>query len=212
VEILIRELTIYSLTIKNVPMATIVEDIGVLENGENVIDKRAEYYRKRLKQHAEQYGESHRQSLEVVLNLLYTGDVAQTRLARELANHGVSPSGFNILSILKNSEPGGLALHELGELLVVSRANITGVVDSLEQRRLVERVAGKEDRRVRIARITEAGMVLVESILPSHYAEIRDMCRVLSDSEKALITDLLTKLRQGIQKPNLTEGFRKKIK
>jgi MarR family 2-MHQ and catechol resistance regulon transcriptional repressor len=176
------------------------------------VDKRAEYYKNRVRQHAEQYGESHRRSLELILNLLYTGDVAQTRLARELANHGLSPSGFNVLTILRNFKLRGCPLHELGELLLVSRANITGVVDSLEQRGLVERVADKGDRRVRIARITPAGSALVKSILPSHYAEIRDMCSTLADSEKALVTDLLAKLRRCIEQPNLNQCKRKKAK
>jgi MarR family 2-MHQ and catechol resistance regulon transcriptional repressor len=175
------------------------------------VDKRAEYYEERLRQHGEQYGESHRRSLEVLLNLLYTGDQAQTRLARHLASYGLSPSGFNVLSILKSSRQAECPLHELGELLLVSKANITGVVDSLEQRGLVARVTCQEDRRIRLARITEAGFDLVESILPSHYAEIRDMCSNLTDSEKALASQLLAKLRLCIQKAN-SECMRKKIK
>jgi MarR family transcriptional regulator, 2-MHQ and catechol-resistance regulon repressor len=175
------------------------------------IDKRADYYDNRLRQHGEQFGESHRSSLELLLNLLYTSDVAQTRLARQLAGYGLSPSGFNVLSILKNSKEAGCPLHELGELLLVSKANVTGVVDSLEQKGLVERVAYKGDRRIRLARITETGYALVESILPYHYAEIRDMSSTLTDSEKTLATKLLASLRQCIQKPN-SECTRKKIK
>ena len=186
--------------------------IGLADGASKTGDKRAEYYKNRIKQHAELYGKSHCHALEVVLNLLYTGDVAQTRIARQLARYGLSPSGFNILSILNNFKTTGCQLHELGELLVVSRANITGVVDSLEQRGLAERVADKEDRRVRIARITAEGAALVESILPSHYAEIQEMCATLTDSEMTLVSELLTRLRHCIQNSDSNEGQRKKIK
>jgi len=162
-------------------------------------DKREIYYRDRVRQHGQRYRQFHLPSVEVLLNLAYTYNVTATHLARAIGKHGLSLSSFNLLMILSRSGSEGCPLHEIGELLLVSRANITGLVDSLERKGLVERVADKRDRRVRVARITRTGETLLESILPGHYLELRKICSGLNNAEKASLRDLLTKLRHSVQ-------------
>jgi MarR family 2-MHQ and catechol resistance regulon transcriptional repressor len=135
----------------------------------------------------------------VLLNLVYTYDVTANHLARRLAEHGLSLSAFNLLMILNRSGNHGCPLYEIGELLLVSRANITGLMDCLERKGLVERVSDKRDRRVRVATITQKGGALLESLLPSHYSEVRLICSRLSSAEKSQLRALLTKLRRSVQ-------------
>jgi MarR family 2-MHQ and catechol resistance regulon transcriptional repressor len=146
--------------------------------------------------------EFHRPSVELLLNLIYTYDVTETCLRRFLVAHCLSLSGFNVLKILSAAEATGCQLHELGELLLMSRANVTGLVDSLEQRAFVERVPDKTDRRVRVVHITAHGEALLESMLPSYYTEVRLLLMGLNNAEKATLTDLLVKLRLSIQRPD----------
>jgi MarR family 2-MHQ and catechol resistance regulon transcriptional repressor len=166
------------------------------------VDKRGKYYEERIRQHSATIAEFHRPSVELLLNMIYTYDVTETRLTRFLVAHCLSLSGFNVLMILKAAKATGCQLHELGELLLVSRANVTGLVDSLEQKSLVERVPDKNDRRVRIAHITAQGEALLESMLPSYYTEVRGLLMGLSNAEKATLTELLAKLRHSIQRPD----------
>jgi MarR family transcriptional regulator, 2-MHQ and catechol-resistance regulon repressor len=165
------------------------------------VDKRELYYNERLR-HSASFEEFHRPSVELLLNLIYTYDVVETRISRVLAGHCLSLSGFNILMILNSMKPHGCQLHELGELLIVSRANVTGLVDSLEQKGLVERTADTNDRRVRIARITEEGSEFLKLMLPNYYNEIRGLFCGFSNAEKATLSELLVGLRNTIQKPN----------
>ena len=162
-------------------------------------DKREIYYRDRVRQHGQRYRQFHLPSVEVLLNLAYTYDVTATHLARAIGKHGLSLSSFNLLMILSRNGGEGCPLYEIGELLLVSRANVTGLVDSLERKGLVERVADKRDRRVRVARITKAGGTLLESLLPEHYLDLRKICSRLNTAEKASLGDLLTKLRNSVQ-------------
>lgn len=89
-------------------------------------------------------------------------------------------------------------MHELGELLLVSRANATGLVDCLERKGLVERSASSKDRRVRLARLTKSGHKLLESILPEHYSRVRHLLRGLNNQDKAALSNLLMKLRRNV--------------
>ena len=164
------------------------------------VDKRERYYRERVRHHGRRYRAFHRPSVELLLNLLYTYDVTASHFARRIGRHGLSISAFNALMILNQGDRKGCPLHELGELLLVSRANITGLVDSLARKGLVERAGDEGDRRVRIARITKAGEALLDSILPDHYAEVREVSGGLSNKERAALRDLLTKLRYSVQR------------
>ncbi len=97
-------------------------------------------------------------------------------------------------------------MHELGEVLLVSRANVTGLVDSLERKHLVERAVKPGDRRVRFVRITKAGQHLLEQLLPVHYASVRELLKELKSGEKATLNALLTKLRRSVQRAAARRG------
>ena len=165
--------------------------------GSTAADKRERHYLERMRLHGEKYREFHRPSVELLVNLIYTYDVIYTRLAREVERDGLSVAAFNVLMILSRCGREGCPMHVLGELLLVSRANVTGLVGCLERRGLVERAASRDDRRVRLVRLTKAGGRLLEKILPRHYSEVRDALEGMSDRSKADLSRLLTKLRRA---------------
>lgn len=163
-------------------------------------DKREYHYLKRMRHHRGKYSEFHWPSVELLVNLAYTYDVIHSHLARRIESHGLSLGAFNVLMILSRSEDEGCPMHELGELLLVSRANVTGLVDCLARRGLVERTQHERDRRVRLVRLTKAGENLLESILPGHYARVREMLKSVSNKDKQLLSKLLMKLRHSTQR------------
>jgi DNA-binding MarR family transcriptional regulator len=173
------------------------------------VDKREHHYLDRMRHHSSKYQEFNWPSVELLVNLIYTYDVIQTHLARSVEERGLSLAAFNVLMILSRYESKDCPMHELGEVLLVSRANVTGLVDSLERKNLVERVANPSDRRVRLVRITEAGQNLLETTAPGHYAKVRKLLKGVKNSEKATLNKLLTKLRhnvQGVIQKGMTES------
>ena len=54
----------------------------------------------------------------------------------------------------------GLTVNELAEYLFVSRQNVNGLLDRLEQAKLTERVQNASDRRVRVVRLTKKGKAI----------------------------------------------------
>lgn len=162
-------------------------------------DKRERYYSERVKACRQHHAGCPASSLEVVLKLLYAYDILHTRLSQRLSQYDLSTAAFNVLMILRQYDPAGCPLHEIGELLLVSRANVTGVVDSLEAHGLVQRVTDVRDRRVRLAVLTSDGESFLESYLPSHYAHIGQEVSGLEEEEKAALSRLLAKLCASIQ-------------
>jgi MarR family 2-MHQ and catechol resistance regulon transcriptional repressor len=165
----------------------------------------------RLRVQSSQYREFHWPSVEALVNLVQTCDTIQTYLSRSLAGQGISLAALNVLMMLGHAEDAGCPMRELVALLLVSRANVTGLVDSLERKRLVQRVPEPADRRVRRVRITEAGRNLLDATAPLYYARVRELLKEVKDSDKKTLSNLLIKLRRSVEHSSLdqNEGLRK---
>ncbi len=70
---------------------------------------------------------------------------------------------YSVLRILRNSGRG-LACSEIGRRLVTKDSDITRLLDRLEKRGLIGRERYEKDRRVTIARITEAGRQVLQAL------------------------------------------------
>ena len=82
----------------------------------------------------------------------------------------LSPSQFNVLNLLRLNRRG-LSQSDLSRQLIMHRSNITGLVDRLENRRLVARREVRADRRAYRVVLTRGGAVLLRRILPLYYRE-----------------------------------------
>lgn len=71
-------------------------------------------------------------------------------IARE---HGLRPAAFGALRML--DEPR--AMGEIAAFLHCDNSNVTGIVDGLEEKGLVERRPAEQDRRVKLIALTAAG-------------------------------------------------------
>jgi DNA-binding MarR family transcriptional regulator len=80
----------------------------------------------------------------------------------------ISPSQFNVLNLLYLN-PNGSTQIELSRQLIMHRSNVTGLVDRLEKRRLLQRKQNIADRRAYKVVLTASGRKLVEQILPDYY-------------------------------------------
>ena len=118
---------------------------------------------------------------EAVMNTMRTADMAFDRIGRLLRPLNVSAAGGLALGVLRDRGP--LSPSALSERLIVTRATVTGVLDSLERRGFVHRVANPADRRSVVVEIMPAGIeVLAELRTLIHRAE-KAWLSVLSDDE-----------------------------
>jgi len=79
----------------------------------------------------------------------------RTRLPQVAAEFELSEPQCHVLRLM---EPGaGVPMRRLVERLGCDASNVTGIVDRLEARGLVERTACAHDRRVRMVRLTPHG-------------------------------------------------------
>lgn len=95
---------------------------------------------------------------------------------------------------LRHLEPGRpLPMSALAELLHCDNSNVTGIVDRLESRGLVERRAAEHDRRVKHLVVTEAGSEVREQVAARMNQPPPGFERLTTEEQRRLAT-LLRKL------------------
>jgi DNA-binding MarR family transcriptional regulator len=136
---------------------------------------------------------------EGVMNTIRTADMFFDRIGRLLRPLGVSAAGGLVLGILRDH--GTMSPSELGERLIVTRATVTGLLDSLERRGFVSRSANPTDRRGLLVELTPAGLAVVQELRTIVHRNERDWMSVLSDEELRTYVDLLHRLQDRLTPP-----------
>jgi MarR family 2-MHQ and catechol resistance regulon transcriptional repressor len=103
-----------------------------------------------------------------LLKLLRTAETLWNVSRLFFARWNLSPSQFNVLSLLYD-HPAGFNQIELSRSLITHRSNVTGLVDRLEGRGLVQRRDSANDRRAYRVVLTPVGRKLIRQILPHYY-------------------------------------------
>ena len=101
---------------------------------------------------------------EAVVALQRTADGLHWRLSEMLKPHGLSPTQYNALRILRGAGDQGRACSEIAERMINRDPDITRLVDRLERRGLATRSRESHDRRVITTRITPAGLELLQTL------------------------------------------------
>jgi Transcriptional regulators len=99
---------------------------------------------------------------EAVMNTIRTADMVFDQIGRLLRPLNVSAAGGLVLGILRDR--GSMSPSELGERLIVTRATVTGLLDSLERRGFVQRSAHPTDRRSLVVEITPVGVDVLHEV------------------------------------------------
>src|SRR5438445_9421408 len=104
-----------------------------------------------------------------LIGLLRTAETLWNASRVFFARWDLSPSQFNVLNLLYD-QPEGCTQIELSRSLIMHRSNVTGLVNRLEARGLVQRRDSANDRRAYRVVLTVAGRKLLQEILPHYYA------------------------------------------
>ena len=131
---------------------------------------------------------------KLVINLLFTSGWMNVQHLKFFRNYGISLQQFNVLRILRGQYPNPASVNLIMERMLDKTSNASRLVDKLELKKLVERKICKTDRRQVDVLITESGLELLRQI-DTHYEEIIDTYRRISEKEAHQVNDILDKLR-----------------
>lgn len=134
----------------------------------------------------------------LVVNLVRTQHELSPYVGAESKEQKLTGAQFNALLVLRAAGSNGLPMSELGDQLVVTKSNVTGLVDRLERQGLAERQS-HQDRRVTVVKLTDAGSALLEEALPERQRMLARLTGCLTPRDKQQLIQLLTKLRRGLR-------------
>lgn len=104
---------------------------------------------------------------------------------------------YDVLWGLESGENGTRRMHELADVLVIERYNLTRLMDRLEKERLVTRFRSDDDRRASFATITEEGKALRKKMWEIYRAVVKThFLNQFSEEEIARFSDALDNAMQ----------------
>jgi DNA-binding MarR family transcriptional regulator len=135
---------------------------------------------------------------EAFLSLGRTWAVLEHAMAEALKPHGITPTQYNVLRILRGAGEAGLCRSEIIERMIARVPDATRLLDRMEAVALVERQRSAEDRRFVTTRITAAGLRLLAELDAAIVELHRRQFAALDEEGLRTLIDLLALARESV--------------
>ena len=115
---------------------------------------------------------------------------------RHVRQLGLTPAQFDIVATLGRTE--GMTFKQLGEMTLITKGTLTGVVDRLADKGLVARAPSARDGRSTVVRLTAAGDRLFDRIFPAHIGYLKRRFKAFGACDLDALERQLTVLREAL--------------
>lgn len=147
------------------------------------------------------------------MHLLRVADELFSIKTAFLNRHSISNGRFTVLMLLvtgreeSTPESGASPLSpaDLADMAGVTRATMTGLVDTLERDGFVRREPDPRDRRAMLVHLTPKGEAFISDVLPGYFRQVRAIMDPLSAQERLEMIRLLARVREGIAAASVQE-------
>jgi DNA-binding MarR family transcriptional regulator len=138
------------------------------------------------------------QSLKLWLRMLSCTTMIEAEIRSRLRrDFGITLPRFDLMAQL-DRHPEGLRMGELSKRMMVTSANVTGIVDLLEREDLVARDPVPGDGRASSVRLTASGRRAFKRMASRHEGWIKELMGSLQEQERATLFTLLSTLKRGL--------------
>jgi MarR family 2-MHQ and catechol resistance regulon transcriptional repressor len=131
--------------------------------------------------------------LPTLRNLVSAYQAFERYSAPDVKAMGLTTTQFDVIATLGNQPP--MTCKELGEKTLVTKGTLTGVLERLEAKGILERKLNPEDARSQMIGLTQAGQTLFEKVFPAHLNHLDKAFQKLSAKELVEITSSLQLLK-----------------
>jgi len=113
--------------------------------------------------------------------------------AEHLRAHGLNKAQFDVLAHVGAAE--GCKQKEVGASLLVTKGNVSHMLDQMERRGLISR---RQEGRTNRLYLTEEGRRLFEEVVPAHEDLVHRLMSALPEQEQAQFHDLMRELDRSL--------------
>jgi DNA-binding MarR family transcriptional regulator len=133
--------------------------------------------------------------LPTLRNLVTAYQAFERYSAPDLKALGLTMTQFDVIATLGNQPP--MTCKELGEKTLVTKGTLTGVLERLETKGILERNINPEDARSQKIGLTTSGQKLFEKVFPAHIQHLDQAFQKLSPTQMQTLQESL-KLLESI--------------
>ena len=134
---------------------------------------------------------------ETAMNLVRTSERLVKRIADLIQPFDLTPSSGLVLGILADFG-GPLPPNKIAERLIISRASVTSLIDSLERRGYVRRSPHSTDRRMLLIELTDKGREVAHQFRLLVHQHQKAWLSVLTEQEQTQLIDTLHRLQDAL--------------
>lgn len=121
------------------------------------------------------------------------------RMSELLAEEGLTQPQFRALRIVSRKRL--VCMREISDEMLVTPANVTGIIDRLEAKGLLRRTGKPGDRRTTRVELTRRGAALQARVATKYNTFVRGALEVFTPEEEEVLRELLIKLQEGMFRP-----------
>ena len=134
-------------------------------------------------------------SMEAWISIVSAYRAVHVLLNQQLVRSKLTFPQYRMMRVL--GKFGAMPMNKIGEHMLVTPANITGLVDRLERRGYIERVEKSTDRRIVRIKLTRKGKILYQRTSIQNRKLVNRIMRVLTNDELLNLAKLLEKIKKA---------------
>lgn len=134
---------------------------------------------------------------EAMVSVLRTAAVLEHAIGEALKPFGLTGTQYNVLRILRGAGASGLCGREVGQRLVSQVPDVSRLLERMAEQGLIVRERDENDRRHVTARITPAGLALLDEVEPRLAEVERARFDGLDEARLRELVDVLATIRLG---------------
>jgi len=134
---------------------------------------------------------------EALLNLMRTSDCLHRTFQRRTRDWGITSTQYNVLRILRGSQPQGLTCSSIGDRMITAEPDITRLLARMKTLKLIKQQRDKNDGRVVWTQISAAGLELLGKMDPEITRAPKELLGHMDLKDVAELTRLLELARKN---------------
>lgn len=137
---------------------------------------------------------------KILMAVVRTAESFKRVVSSLFRQYDLSFPQYNILRVLDASEGGRTRITEVGRIMLVSGANMTGLAKRLEKNGFIQRNSDPRDERVTLLQITDKGKAVLKEIETTHDDLLENMLQGFSEEDRKIVYNLVRRLLRNIRR------------
>lgn len=151
-----------------------------------------------LRKLSNKYGHLDKSKIELVVRLYKFSSDLEKAKETHFKQYGLSDGRFMVLMAIWEAH-APIKATDIADKLGVSRATMTGLIDSLIKDNFVEKKDCPEDRRAAYLSLSDHGHTFLKKMLPEHFLCVKNFADTITDEEAQTFLKILAKLSSGLR-------------